>query len=182
MLCSPAVVENHLSAHEQTSGHAVVGRVLTDPSFRQTPLERWFDSKNPSSHVGTLPPTCFITQNLSIPASLLSDMGGFDERFSAYGLEDIELGLRLSRCGQCHYDCIKAFSETDFTEDLKQITVPVLVMHGDDDQVVPIADSALLRIKLLKNGILKVYKGFPHGMSTTHADTINADLLTFIES
>ena len=61
-----------------------------------------------------------------------------------------------------HYDCIKAFSETDFTEDLKQITVPVLVMHGDDDQVVPIADSALLTIKLLKNGILKVYKGFPH--------------------
>ena len=81
-----------------------------------------------------------------------------------------------------HYDCIKAFSETDFTEDLKQITVPVLVMHGDDDQVVPIADSALLTIKLLKNGILKVYKGFPHGMATTHADTINADLLAFIES
>ena len=84
---------------------------------------------------------------------------------------------------QGHYDCIKAFSETDFTEDLKaDRRVPVLVMHGDDDQVVPIADSALLTVKLLKNGTLKVYKGFPHGMATTHADVINADLLAFIES
>jgi non-heme chloroperoxidase len=81
-----------------------------------------------------------------------------------------------------HYDCIKAFSETDFTEDLKKITVPALVMHGDDDQVVPIADSALLTAKLVKNAKLKVYKGFPHGMCTTHAETINADLLDFIRS
>ncbi len=81
-----------------------------------------------------------------------------------------------------HYDCIKAFSETDFTEDLKKIAVPVLVMHGEDDQVVPIATSALLAIKLLKNGTLKTYKGFPHGMATTEADTINADLLAFIRS
>jgi non-heme chloroperoxidase len=80
-----------------------------------------------------------------------------------------------------HYDCIKAFSETDFTEDLKKITVPVLVMHGDDDQVVPIADSALLTAKLVKNATLKVYKGFPHGMCTTEAETINADLLAFIK-
>jgi non-heme chloroperoxidase len=80
------------------------------------------------------------------------------------------------------YDCIAAFSETDFTEDLKKITVPVLVMHGDDDQVVPIADAALLSAKLLKNATLKVYKGFPHGMMTTHADTINADLLAFFKS
>jgi len=80
-----------------------------------------------------------------------------------------------------HYDCIKAFSETDFTEDLKKITVPVLVMHGDDDQVVPIADSAHLAVKLLKNGRLQVYKGFPHGMATTHAETINTDLLAFIK-
>lgn len=79
-----------------------------------------------------------------------------------------------------HYDCIKVFSETDFTEDLKQIDVPVLVMHGSDDQVVPIADSALLSVKLLKNGTLKTYEGFPHGMFTTHADVINADLLAFI--
>ncbi|HEX7730604.1 MAG TPA: alpha/beta hydrolase [Terracidiphilus sp.] len=83
---------------------------------------------------------------------------------------------------KAHYDCIKAFSETDFTEDLKTIDVPVLIMHGDDDQIVPIADSALLSAKLVKNGTLKVYKGFPHGMATTHADVINADLLAFIQS
>ena len=83
---------------------------------------------------------------------------------------------------KAHYDCIKAFSETDFTEDLKTIDVPVLVMHGDDDQIVPIADSALLSIKLLKKGELKVYKGFPHGMATTHADVINADLLAFFKA
>jgi non-heme chloroperoxidase len=82
---------------------------------------------------------------------------------------------------KAHYDCIKAFSETDFTEDLKKIDVPVLVMHGDDDQIVPIADSALLAIKLVKNGTLKVYTGLPHGMATTHPDIINADLLAFIE-
>lgn len=82
---------------------------------------------------------------------------------------------------KAHYDCIKAFSETDFTEDLKRIDVPVLIMHGDDDQIVPIADSALLSAKLVKNGTLKVYKGYPHGMATTHADAINADLLAFIQ-
>ena len=82
---------------------------------------------------------------------------------------------------KAHYEGIKAFSETDFTEDLGQIEVPTLVMHGDDDQVVPIADSAELSIKLLKNGTLKVYPGFPHGMCTTHADVINQDLLEFIQ-
>ncbi|CDX15892.1 non-heme chloroperoxidase (Chloride peroxidase) (CPO-P) (Chloroperoxidase P) [Mesorhizobium sp. ORS 3324] len=83
---------------------------------------------------------------------------------------------------KAHYDCIKAFSETDFTEDLKKIDVPVLVMHGDDDQIVPIADSALLSVKLLKKGKLKVYKGLPHGMAMTHADVINADLLAFFKA
>jgi len=83
---------------------------------------------------------------------------------------------------KAHYDCIKAFSETDFTADLKKIDQPVLVMHGDDDQIVPIADSALLAVKLLKAGTLKVYPGFPHGMCTTHADVINPDLLAFIQS
>jgi len=83
---------------------------------------------------------------------------------------------------KAHYDCIKAFSETDFTEDLKTIAVPTLVMHGDDDQIVPIADSALLSAKLLKQGTLKTYKGLPHGMCTTHPDVINADLLAFIRS
>jgi non-heme chloroperoxidase len=81
---------------------------------------------------------------------------------------------------KAHYDGIVAFSQTDFTEDLKKITVPVLVMHGDDDQIVPYADSAPLSAKLLKNGTLKTYKGFPHGMPTTEADTINADLLAFV--
>jgi non-heme chloroperoxidase len=81
-----------------------------------------------------------------------------------------------------HYECIKVFSETDFTEDLKVIEVPVLVMHGSDDQVVPIADSAELSVKLLENGKLKVYDGYPHGMFTTHADVINADLLAFIKA
>ncbi|MDS9468811.1 alpha/beta hydrolase [Paracoccus sp. MBLB3053] len=83
---------------------------------------------------------------------------------------------------KAHYDCIKAFSETDFTEDLKAISVPVLVMHGDDDQIVPYADSAPLSAKLLKNGTLKTYPGFDHGMCTTHSDVINADLLAFFES
>ena len=83
---------------------------------------------------------------------------------------------------KAHYDGVKAFSETDQTDDLKAITVPTLVMHGDDDQIVPIADSALLSSKLLKNGTLKVYKGYPHGMLTTHADVINPDLLAFIKA
>jgi non-heme chloroperoxidase len=82
---------------------------------------------------------------------------------------------------KAHYDGIVAFSQTDFTEDLKKINVPVMVMHGDDDQIVPYADSAPLSAKLLKNGILKTYKGFPHGMPTTNADTINADLLAFLQ-
>lgn len=82
---------------------------------------------------------------------------------------------------KAHYDCIKAFSETDFTEDLKAIEVPTLVMHGEDDQIVPIEDSALLSIKLLRNGVLKTYPGLPHGMCTTHPDKINADLLAFLQ-
>lgn len=81
---------------------------------------------------------------------------------------------------KAHYEGIKAFSETDQTEDLKAITVPTLVMHGDDDQVVPYKNAALLQDNLLKNSQLKIYPGFPHGMPTTHADTINADLLAFI--
>ncbi len=83
---------------------------------------------------------------------------------------------------KAQYDCIKAFSETDFTDDLKNIEVPTLVLHGEDDQIVPIADSARLAIKLLKHGTLKTYPGLPHGMCTTHADIINADLLAFIKS
>ena len=81
---------------------------------------------------------------------------------------------------KAHYDCIKAFSETDFTEDLQRIEVPTLVMHGEDDQIVPFANSAPLSAKLLLNATLKTYPGFPHGMPTVHADVINADLLAFI--
>ncbi|UOK69363.1 MULTISPECIES: alpha/beta fold hydrolase [Ancylobacter] len=83
---------------------------------------------------------------------------------------------------KAHYEGIKAFSETDQTEDLKAISVPVLVMHGEDDQIVPIGNSAHLSVKLVQNGTLKTYPGFPHGMLTTHADVINPDLLAFIQA
>jgi non-heme chloroperoxidase len=82
---------------------------------------------------------------------------------------------------KAQYDCIKAFSETDFSDDLRAIDLPVLVMHGTDDQIVPIADSALKAIKLLKHGTLKTYDGLPHGMCATHPDIINPDLLAFIK-
>ncbi len=82
---------------------------------------------------------------------------------------------------KAHYDCIKAFSETDFNDDLKKIDKPALVLHGDDDQIVPYKDAGVLSAKVLKNATLKIYPGFPHGMPTTHADTINADLLAFIK-
>jgi len=83
---------------------------------------------------------------------------------------------------KAHYDGVVAFSQTDFTPDLKKVSVPTLVMHGDDDQIVPYADSGPLSAKLLKKGTLKTYKGFPHGMLTTQADTINADILAFTKS
>ena len=83
---------------------------------------------------------------------------------------------------KAHYDGIVAFSQTDFTEDLKKITVPVLVMHSEDDQIVPYADAGPLSAKLVQNGTLKTYKDFPHGMPTTQADTINADLLEWLKS
>jgi non-heme chloroperoxidase len=83
---------------------------------------------------------------------------------------------------KAHYDGIVAFSQTDFTADLQQITVPVLVMHGDDDQIVPYADSGPLSAKLVQNGTLKTYHGFPHGMPTTQAETINPDLLAWLQS
>ncbi len=96
----------------------------------------------------------------------------------------IENWWRQSMMGgiKAHYDGIVAFSQTDFTEDLKKFSVPTLVMHGDDDQIVPYADSAPLSAKLVKGAVLKTYKGFPHGMPTTNADQINADLLEFIQS
>jgi non-heme chloroperoxidase len=83
---------------------------------------------------------------------------------------------------KAHYEGIKAFCETDQTEDLKAMTVPTLVLQGDDDQVVPYADASLLQVKLLKNGSIKVYPGYPHGMLTTHADVINPDILAFVQT
>jgi non-heme chloroperoxidase len=88
----------------------------------------------------------------------------------------------MTGAANAHYLGIKAFSETDFTEDLKAISVPTLVLHGDDDQVVPVDDSAVLSAKLLKNATLKIYEGLPHGMATTHAATINADIAKFLKS
>jgi len=95
---------------------------------------------------------------------------------NSFWLQGMMAGLPAS------YLCIKAFSETDTTEDLKKIGVPTLILHGDDDQIVPYADSAPLSAKLLKNGTLKSYEGLPHGMCTTHPDIVNADLLAFIKS
>jgi non-heme chloroperoxidase len=80
-----------------------------------------------------------------------------------------------------HYDCIKAFSETDFNEDLKKFDVPTLILHGDDDQIVPIGAAGLMSAKIVKNAKLKVYPGFPHGMPIIHADQINADILAFLK-
>lgn len=94
----------------------------------------------------------------------------------SFWLQSIMAGFPAS------YFCVKAFSETDLTEDLKKIDVPALVLHGDDDQIVPIADSALLSSKLIKDAKLVVYKGAPHGMCTTHKDQVNAELLAFIEA
>lgn len=90
--------------------------------------------------------------------------------------------LQGMMCGfPAAYFCIKAFSETDLTEDLKKIDVPTLILHGDDDQIVPIDDSARLSVKIIKNATLKVYPGAPHGMCSTHKDQVNADLLAFIK-
>jgi len=83
---------------------------------------------------------------------------------------------------QAHYECIKVFSETDFTEDLKKIDVPCLLLHGDDDQIVPYADAAVLAAKLVQKPTLKIYPGYPHGMLTVNADVLNADILAFIKS
>ena len=83
---------------------------------------------------------------------------------------------------KAHYDCVKAFSETDFTEDLKKIDVPTLILHGDDDQIVPLADAAVLSAKLVKQSTLKIYPGLPHGMCTTNPEQINADLFAFCKT
>ena len=108
--------------------------------------------------------------------------------FNRAGVEPIEAIIQnwwrqgMMGGAKAHYDGIVAFSQTDFTEDLKKISVPVLVMHGDDDQVVPYEDAGVLSVKLVQNGTLKIYPGYPHGMPTTQAAVINADLLEFFKS
>jgi len=127
-------------------------------------------------------------------ASVLADRSQFFKELTMpfYGYNrpgaKISEGVRESfwllgmLCGMpASYFCIKAFSETDMTEDLKRIDMPTLILHGDDDQIVPIADSAMLSAELINEATLKVYKGAPHGMCTTHKDQVNADLLAFIK-
>ena len=143
-------------------------------------------AKNP----GGLPISVFD----SLRASLAANRGQFyrDITLPFYGYNrpgaQISEGIRehwwlqgMLGGVKAHYDCIKAFSETDFTEDLKKIDIPVQVMHGDDDQIVPIGAAGLMSAKILKNATLKVYPGFPHGMPATNADQINADLLSFFK-
>src|SRR6202030_981375 len=155
--------------------------------------------------IGAVPPMMLKTDNNpgglpisvfdGIRAGVASDRSQFykDLTLPFYGYNrpgaKISEGIRehwwlqgMSGGIKAHYDCIKAFSETDFTEDLKKIDIPVLVMHGDDDQIVPIGAAGLMSAKILKNATLKVYPGFPHGMPATNADQINADLLSFFKS
>jgi non-heme chloroperoxidase len=142
--------------------------------------------KNP----GGLPMSAFD----EIRAAVVADRSQFFQEVTTpfYGYNKpgakISKGVRDSfwlqgmQCSiQGAYDCIKAFSETDFTEDLKRIDVPTLILHGDADQIVPIGASALLTAKLVRNSTLKVYPGAPHGMCTTHAEQVNADLLAFLK-
>jgi non-heme chloroperoxidase len=94
----------------------------------------------------------------------------------SFWLQGMQAGARNA------FDCIKAFSETDFTQDLKKFDVPTLILHGDDDQIVPISAAALRSSKLVKNATLKIYKGAPHGLAYTHKDKLNADLLAFLKA
>ena len=142
-----------------------------------------------ASNPGGLPIEVFD----QLRAGVLADRAQFFKDLSApfYGANhgaQVSQGLRDSfwlqsmLCGfPAAYECIKAFSETDLTEDLKKFDVPTLILHGDDDQIVPIGASALLSSKIVKGSILKVYPGYPHGMCQTHKDEINADLLAFLK-
>ena len=145
-----------------------------------------------ASHPGVLPLEVFdgfraaLSANraqffIDVPAG---PFYGFNRRGANVSQGLIDNWWRQGMMGgaKAQYECIKAFSETDFTEDLKAIDVPVLIMHGEDDQVVPIDDSAKLAIKLVKKGTLKTYPGLSHGMAATHPERINADLLAFVRS
>jgi non-heme chloroperoxidase len=143
--------------------------------------------KNP----GGLPITVFDEIRAGVVADRSQFMKELSLPFYGYNKPDAKVsqGVRDSFWLQAMqasvvgtYECIKAFSETDLTEDLKKIEIPTLILHGDEDQIVPIADSSLLSSKIIKNATLKVYPGAPHGMSVTHADEVNADLLAFLKS
>ncbi|SFS18391.1 non-heme chloroperoxidase [Granulicella pectinivorans] len=143
--------------------------------------------KNP----GGLPISVFDAMRASVVGDRSQMMKDLSVPFYGYNKPDAKVsqGVRDSFWLQAMqasvvgtYDCIKAFSETDLTEDLKQIEVPTLILHGDQDQIVPIADSALLSSKIIKNATLKIYPGAPHGMTVTQADEVNADLLAFLKA
>ena len=147
--------------------------VKTDVESRADCRSRCSTASAPRS-----PPTAPNSTSMSRPAR--STASTAPARRSSQGLIDNWWRQGMMGGAKAHYDCIKAFSETDFTEDLKAIDVPVLVIHSEDDQIVPYADSAPLAVKLLKNGTLKTYKDLPHGLCPTHPDIINPDLLAFI--
>ena len=155
--------------------------------------------------IGAVPPLMLKTDNNpgglpvsvfdGIRAGVLADRSQFfkDLTMPFYGYNrtnaKISEGVRenfwlqgMAGSVKSEYDTVKAFSETDFTEDLKKIDIPTLVLHGDDDQIVPIGASGLMTAKLVKNAKLKVYPGYPHGMCQTHADDINADVLAFLKA
>ncbi|MDT3725850.1 alpha/beta hydrolase [Streptomyces sp. DSM 41972] len=131
----------------------------------------------------------FRTQLAANRAQLYTEIAsgpfyGFDRPGAkvSQGLIDNWWRQGMTGAANAHYECIKAFSETDFTEDLKKIEVPVLVMHGTDDQIVPYDDAAPLSVKLLENGTLKTYEGYPHGMLSVHPDELNADILEWLKA
>ncbi|HQG32134.1 MAG TPA: alpha/beta hydrolase [Deltaproteobacteria bacterium] len=143
-----------------------------------------------ASNPGGLPIEVFDNLRASVHADRSQFFYDFSLPFYGYNRPDAKVsdGVRRSFWLQAMlagfpavYLCIKAFSETDFTDDLKKIDIPTLILHGDDDQIVPIADSSLLTVKLVKNAQLKVYEGAPHGLCTTHKDQVNSDLLEFIK-
>ena len=141
-----------------------------------------------ASNPGGIPIELFDGLRAGLAANRSATYWDFIVPFYGYNREGVAVNeqVRLNWWRQAmmggaypQYECIQAFSETNFTEDLQSIDAPVLIMHGEDDQIVPIAISALLAVKLVKHGTLKVYPGLPHGMCTTHAERINADLLGF---
>jgi len=188
-------LENAVHVGHSTGGGEVAryvaraekGRVAKAVLISAVPPVMVRSAKNP----GGLPLELFDDLRAKLAASRPELYWQFTLPFYGYNREGAQVVESIRRnwwrqsmmgAANAQYECIKAFSETDFTEDLKKIDVPSLVLHGDDDQIVPFADAAPLSSKLLKNASLKVYKGLPHGMCTTHPQIINPDLLAFIAS